>query len=126
MESVGGSGPLSKKAALVEMGCAWYSLIAPGSPEQAAWARLEGSSGLAFILGAAIPLAAMASYLLGQSGVSCRALAILEPPAEEKDLGWGIFGQRTHCQAVPWSPGLPGLEEKRTKGKQVLIEFDFH
>lgn len=50
-----------------------------------------------------------------------------EPPAEERDLGWVLGGGwETCCQPRPWGPGFPGLEKKRTKGNQVLIEFDFH
>lgn len=57
----------------------------------------------------------------------------LEPPADERDLGWMFFifyfwraSQGTRCQPGPGGPGLSRLEEKRTKENQVLIEFDFH
>lgn len=71
-------------------------------------------------LSVARPLAGMASGLLGSARVPV-GLAILEPPAEERDLGCFLGGEGgrwgTPYQPGPWRAGLSGLEEKRTKEK---------
>lgn len=61
----------------------------------------------------------MASYLLVKARVPCGALAALEPPAEERDIGCGVFfGGGALVFAASLGHGALGFQGWKRKGQK--------